>query len=93
MAKSKTAETGPATVYPVAGRYLDGVPTRPTITTDSVAARLVATGAFTYDAPEVPEGETPEIVVEGLPEGALDGLDFYDPPPPAEPEQGEAVEE
>lgn len=79
MPKSKVVETGFAVVYPVEGAFLAGVPAVPTIAPDAVAARLVATGAFRHEAPEIPDGETPEIAVEPLPESALAALGFYAP--------------
>lgn len=80
MAKSPKAELGdgPAIVYPVEGAYLAGIPAVPTITDDATAARLVATGAFRYEAPAIPEdGDAPLVEVSPLPESALAALGYY----------------
>ncbi len=86
MARSKSIDIDVAIVFPVAGAFLNGVPAVPTTTSPDIAERLVRTGAFTYDAPEIADGETHEISVSELPDGALAALDHYDPIEPAEAE-------
>lgn len=83
MARSKSIDIDVAIVFPVAGAFLHGVPAVPTTTTPDVAERLVRTGAFRYEAPEVVDGESNEILVSELPEGALAAIDHYDPIEPA----------
>jgi hypothetical protein len=51
MAKSKSEF---ATVYPASVASLPGVSARPTITDEATAARLVASRAFQYEAPDLP---------------------------------------
>ena len=77
---------GPATVYPVDGAFLAGVPHVPTVTDDATAARLVSTGAFRYEAPDLPEpdpatGITDAPLIEDVPlaDEARAALDFYAP--------------
>jgi hypothetical protein len=77
---------GPATVDPVDGRFLAGVPHVPTVTDDATAARMVATGAFAYEAPELPApdpdtGVTDAPLIEVIPlsEEARAALGFYAP--------------
>lgn len=93
--KKLAAETleGPATVFPVDGHVLVGVPHVPLSADDATAARLVATGAFRYEAPELPNPdpetgitEAPEIEVIPFPESAIAALDFYSPVPEPDPE-------
>lgn len=96
-------EAGPETfaipfaqVFPFAGRFLNGVPARPMVAAEAIAARLVATGAFTYEAPPPeldPEtGEQAAIEVVEFPESALAALDFYAPIEP-EPEPAPAADD
>lgn len=49
-------------VYPSTVAHLPGVTARPTIADAATAARLVASRAFTYDAPTVADGEEPPVV-------------------------------
>lgn len=87
MSKSKPETTEwPAIVYPVDGRWLTGVPHVPLSTDDATARRLVATGAFTLDAPLPPDPDpvtgltTPHLVeVIPLTEDARAALAFYAP--------------
>lgn len=77
---------GPAIVYPVEGSFLAGVPHVPTVTDDATAARLVSTGAFRYEAPDLPDPDpdtgvtdAPLVEVAALSDEARAALDFYAP--------------
>jgi hypothetical protein len=88
VAKSKAElVTGPAIVYPVEGAFLAGVPAVPITTDDATAERLVATGAFRYEAPALPDpdpdtGVTDAPLVEVVPlsDEARAALGFYHNP-------------
>ena len=62
MSKAKQTETGFVPVFPITVAALPGVTARPTIADEATAARLVASRAFTYEAPE--GSEEPVDVVE-----------------------------
>jgi len=76
----KTTEIG--TVFPTGERDMPGVPSIPLACDAATAARLVASGAFRYEAPEIPDGETPEITVTELSEAARAALDLFVPAEP-----------
>jgi len=57
----------PATVYPVEGFFILGVPSLAAAYPADVAAELVATGAFTYEPPDVP-AEEPSTPADAGPE-------------------------
>lgn len=59
MAKKAEADSVP--VFPASEAILPGVSHRPTIADEATAARLVASRAFTYDAPE---GDEPTQFLE-----------------------------
>jgi len=82
MTKAKT--DAPTTVYPVAGTYLAGVAPVPTTAPADLAERLVATGAFGYDAP-VDGDPTPDPIP--LTDAGLESLSFYAPTAPAPAEE------
>lgn len=65
-------------VYPVAGRWIPGIPAAHLIADRDVAARLVRTGAFTHDS----TGEHAEPLE--LTEEQVAHLDHYDNVPAAE---------
>lgn len=93
MSKAKTGK-GPAIVYPVEGAYLSGIPAVPTTTDGATGERLVATGAFRYEGPEILEdGEQHEIDVHELSADAAAALAFYAPEPSDdEPETADPTE-
>lgn len=60
-------------VHPVAGSYMRGVPNADLEVDSEVAARLVRTGAFTFDGTSIGDAQMYEPGAE---------LDFYDSPIP-----------
>lgn len=70
-------KTAHAVVYPTGDRMMPGVPEVALTTDERTAARLVASGAFRYEAPEIPDGETPEITVHELSPDARAALALF----------------
>jgi len=71
MSKAKHAETEFVSVFPSSVASLPGVSARPTIADEATAARLVASRAFTYDAPET------GVEVMPFDEAERAALDYY----------------
>lgn len=80
MPRSKKASVEVGVVFPVAGRFLNGVPAAPLSVDDFTAERLVRTGAFTHEGPALEDGqEAPEIQTLEMDDAAHAALDHYDP--------------
>jgi len=73
MSKAKQTETGFVPVFPSTVAALPGVTARPTIADEATAARLVASRAFTYEAPDGPA----EVEVTAFDEGERPALDRW----------------
>jgi len=72
-AKAEQAKTEFVTVFPIAVAALPGVTARPTIADEATTARLVASRAFTYDAPTGPA----EVEVTAFDEAERPALDNW----------------
>jgi len=72
--RTRTASSEFATVFPVTVATLPGVTARPTIADEATAARLVASRAFSYEAPE---GDAAGTEVTAFDETERPALDMW----------------